>query len=194
MTNFPGYVKGVNDLKIYIFQLTILVLLCSVAGCNNQQTEQREGSVSSVPPGPLQAKEPLQQRMERLFPLVGVKLQSRQGHVFDRENVDQYLLDVVPAAPDQNAFVNSFGQFLQLGENKFKAHNSTMCGNDVSVVTKGTWKWVADKKVEIFVESIERNEYCSKPSEKPKKIFGVFELKWTNDSKTTLQLNRVDSP
>ncbi len=69
-----------------------------------------------------------------------------------------------------------------------------MCGNDVSVVTKGTWKWVADKKVEIFVESIERNEYCSKPSEKPKKIFGVFELKWTNDSKTTLQLNRVDSP
>ena len=104
MTDFPGYVKGANDLKIYIFQLTILVLVCSVAGCNNQQTEQREGSVSSVPPGPLQAKEPLQQRMERLFPLVGVKLQSSQGHVFDRENVDQYLLDVVPGRDGPKRF------------------------------------------------------------------------------------------
>ena len=84
----------------------------------------------------------------------------------------------------------SFGQFVQFDETGFIAYNGTMCGNDVRIVTDGTWKWIADDRIEVFVNNIERNEYCSKPSAQPKKTIGVFKLLWQNDEKTSLNLER----
>ena len=178
-------------MKKLVFQCTALFLFISVLGCNTDSPQPEALMVDSLARPASQDSEALQEKMGRLYPIVGVKLKSRRGHVFELENVDEYSLELLTDTKDGDFFVNSFGQFVQFDENEFTAHNSTMCGNDVNIVTKGTWKWVADRQIEVFVESIQRNEYCSKPSEKPQKILGVFELKWSGDEEHLLNLVRV---
>ncbi len=178
-------------MKTLVFQWTTLFLYIFALGCNTNNPEPDALTVDSPARPGSQDSESLQEKMEHLYPIVGVKLKSRRGHVFDLENVDEYSLDLLTDTNDDDFFVNSFGQFIQFNENEFTAHNSTMCGNDVNIVTKGTWRWVADRQIEVFVESIQRNEYCSKPSEKPQKILGVFELTWSGDEKNLLNLVRV---
>lgn len=133
----------------------------------------------------------LNARMSERFPITEFNFKNLRGHVFEDGEVDSYQLSIVPAdLTGHDALAFSFGQFITFGEQDFVANNCTMCGNDVQILTTGNWRWVAENQIEVYVESIERNEYCSQPSEQPKSVLGVFELAWLDADKTRLQMQR----
>lgn len=138
-----------------------------------------------------EAKDTLEERMSREFPIAGLALKSARGHVFEHESVDNYQLGLPPKDKTEHPFP-SFGQYVHFGDETFEASNSTMCGNDVHIVTTGTWKWVAENQIEVFVESIQRNEYCHEPSEEPQKVIGTFEVSWLNKDRTAILLKRTE--
>ena len=98
---------------------------------------------------------------------------------FELESTDQYQL--LPFAKQQAEFRANWGSFVEFKEGKFEAYNSTQCGNDVSVSVSGTYEIVGNNRIKVFVEHIERNEYCTKPSESPKKSYGIYSLSQTED-------------
>lgn len=109
-----------------------------------------------------------------LIDLNGKTWRSTDGlHVFESESSQVFsLLEFVPGKREFG-----FGQFVTFdNQGRFVASNSTQCGNDVSITTKGKYKILPENKLEIFVDSIDRNEYCNKKSELPNKMFGVYQM------------------
>ena len=99
--------------------------------------------------------------------------QSLNGEfLFELDSKNSYDLVPFKAAKPEH----SFGHFVKFEDGKFKSYNSAMCGNDVFKTVTGTYTHVGKNKIKIFVEHIERNEYCSKKSESPKRSYGVYAL------------------
>lgn len=106
--------------------------------------------------------------------LPGKTWRSTNGlHVFESELSQVFSL--VEFVPGKGEF--GFGQFVTFDKQGcFVASNATQCGNDVSITIKGRYKVLPENKLEIFVESIDRNEYCNKKSETPNKMLGVYQM------------------
>ena len=95
-------------------------------------------------------------------------------HCFTSENNVSY--ELTKTTDDLNFH---WGNHISFQDGTFSTSYSAPCGVDCFTNVTGTYKYVALNRVEIYVESIQRNGFCSEESEVPKKIFGIYLIEQT---------------
>lgn len=69
-----------------------------------------------------------------------------------------------------------YGYSISFGDGTFSTSYSAPCGNDCFPSTYGTYKFINDFTIEIYVDSISRSGYCQLESEEPKRSYGLYKL------------------
>lgn len=101
-------------------------------------------------------------------------------NVFSEEDRNQYILeDFVKLKSGY-----SWGNFISFTEKSFHTYYSAPCGNDCFTSVDGTYKFVGENRIQVFVETINRSGFCQLKSEEPQKSFGIYEIKRTKSGLT----------
>ncbi len=111
--------------------------------------------------------------------LAGLTYKSSYN-VFSEEDRNQYILeDFVKLKSGY-----SWGNFISFTEKSFHTYYSAPCGNDCFTSVDGTYKFVGENRIQVFVETINRSGFCQLKSEEPQKSFGIYEIKLTKSGLT----------
>lgn len=197
-----GKWKWINENRLRVFDVTTATYGWTNNPGNESETKRTDDFVVSwtdetksvlelTPVEEEDETDSLAKRMNREFPIRGLSLTSLSGHVFVDDTVESYKLELPAQGESHLPHPRGFGQVVQFNDGTFTAYTATMCGNDSNIYTTGKWKWVAENRIEVFVESIKRNEYCDKPGEDPKKVIGIFDVSWKDKEKSTLTLMKT---
>ncbi len=110
-------------------------------------------------------------------PFYPVKLNNTEWRLSGRclESVEQSEFSIY-TIQHSNDISHRWGYFITFSDRTFSTNYRARCGVDCFTSVSGTYEWRSDDTIEFFVETIQRNGYCQKESEAPRKSFGVFRI------------------
>jgi len=106
-------------------------------------------------------------------------------NLFSDEGIVRYLIYKVVS----DEFY-TWGNTVTFTDSDFNTSYSAPCGNDCFTSVSGTYKFVASNQIKVFVKDISRSGFCQDKSESPKKSFGVFEIKKTDEGYEIVKLDQ----
>ena len=99
-------------------------------------------------------------------------------HCFSTDTIDVYTLTV------QDEMQWSWGNSITFTDSTFQTDYSAPCGMDCFTNVYGTYKYVGNDQIEIYVKTISRNGLCMNNDtgiEEVNRVYGVYRLEQTDN-------------
>lgn len=104
-----------------------------------------------------------------------------QGTPFEYETTTKFEFTLHQDDPDD--FMMNWGHFINFHDDgTFATSYRAPCGNDCFTSISGTYSFLEDSIVVIYVDTIGRSGFCQKETEYPKKTYGKYKISRSEDT------------